>query len=85
MLVGIKNSLSGFATLFPLLSTVGAYEVRRDLWLLVCTVPTLMCALVPLMVVVRLTQPSLGLGLALALGWLVYVPLLLFLTRADRR
>lgn len=81
LLVVIKNSLEGFATLFPLLSTVGAYEVRRDLWLLVGTVPRLMCALVPLMVVVRLAQPTFGLGFALVLGWAVFVPILLFLTR----
>ena len=79
LLVVIKNSLEGFATLFPLLSTVGAYEVRRDLWLLARTVPTLMCALIPLMVVVRLTQPTMGLGFALMLGWLVFVPILLLL------
>lgn len=84
ILVLLKNSLQGFASLFPLVSTVGAYEVRRDLWILVRTVPTLMCALIPLMVVVRTVQEHIGLAGGLALGWCVFLPILLWMQRPSR-
>lgn len=83
ILMLIKNNLQGFASLFPLVSTVGAYEVRRDLWILVRTVPTLMCALIPLMAVVRTVQEHIGLAGGLILGWLVFLPILIWMLRPS--
>ena len=81
IIVMIKNSLQGFASLFPLLGTVGAYEVRHNLWLLVRSVPVLMCALTPLIIITRTTQEQIGLGFALLLGWMIYIPILVFINR----
>ena len=84
VIVMIKNSLQGFASLFPLLGTVGAYEVRHNLWLLVRSVPTLMCALTPMIIVTRLTQEHIGLGFALLLGWMIYIPILILINRQPK-
>ncbi len=83
ILVTLKNSLQGFASLFPLLGTVGAYEVRRNLWILVRSVPNLMCALIPLMIVVRIAQSHVGLPGAFVLGWMVFLPILWWLQKSS--
>lgn len=84
-LVTIKNHLGGFASLFPLLGTVGAYEVRHDLWILVRTVPVLMCSLTVMIVVTYLAQKVWGLGGGLAMGWLALLPIVFWLQSHVRR
>ena len=79
LLVTVKNHLGGFASLFPLLGAVGAYEVRNDLWILVRTVPVLMCSLTVLIVVTFLGQRVWGLGGGLAMGWVVFLPIVLWI------
>ena len=79
VLVMIKNHLGGFASLFPLLSTVGAYEVRHDLWILVRTVPVLMCSLTMLMVMTFLGQRVWGVPVGLAMGWVVFLPIIFWI------
>ena len=81
LLLLIKESLQGFATLFPMVSVVGAYEARHSLWTLGRQMPVLMLTMVPLMVVTRLTQDYLGLGGGLLLGWCVFLALLVPLIR----
>ena len=85
LLVVVKEELRGFATLFPLVSVVGAYEARHCLWTLSLTVPLLMLTLVPLMIVAWLTQDVLGLPAGLAIGWIVFVLLVIPLTRWQWR
>jgi hypothetical protein len=80
-LISIKHGLAGFAPMFPLVSVVGAYETRYSLWTLARTVPALMVALPPMLIVTRLTQSSIGLGWGLALGWIVFLPLLFWIRR----
>lgn len=84
-LVSIKSVLGGFMTLFPMVGVVGAYEARRCLWTMGRGQPTWMLAMVPMMAVMRLTQASLGTGLALLLGWAVFLAVLLPLTRRQWR
>lgn len=84
-LVTIKNHLGGFASLFPLLGTVGAYEVRHDLWILVRTVPVLMCSLTVFIVVAYLTQQVWGLGVGVMMGWVVFMPIVLWLQSHVRK
>jgi len=79
LLVTIKNHLGGFASLFPLLGTVGAYEVRNDLRILARTVPVLMCSLTVLIVVTFLGQHVWGLGWGLVMGWVVFLPIVLWI------
>lgn len=84
LLLTLKHALAGFAPLFPLVSVVGAYETRHSLWTLARPVFTLMVAIPPMLIVTRLTQPSFGLGGGLALGWVVFLPIL-FLLRRDQQ
>jgi hypothetical protein len=85
ILVTIKNHLGGFASLFPLLGTVGAYEVRNDLWILVRTVPVLMCSLTVLIVVAHLAQGTWGLHGGLMMGWLAFLPIVLWVQLRVRK
>ena len=84
-----KNTLQGFMTCFPIVGVAGAYEARHSLWTFGRQVPVLVIAIVPLLAVCRLTQGSIGLGRALALGWIAFLIVLGWLTRrmwreADR-
>ena len=83
-LVTIKHTLAGFAPLFPLIAVIGAYETRHSLWTLVRPVFTLMVAIPSMLIVTRLTQTTFGLGGGLALGWIVFLPLLFLLRRVYR-
>ncbi len=82
-LVIAKGSLQGFMTLFPMVGVVGAYESRHSLWTTGRQVPVWMLGMVPMMAVIRLTQGTLGLGGALAVGWLVFLSVLVPLTRRQ--
>ena len=84
-----KSTLQGFMTCFPIVGVAGAYEARHSLWTFGRQVPVLVIAIVPLLAVCRLTQGSIGLGPALALGWIAFLVMLAWLTRrmwraADR-
>jgi hypothetical protein len=81
-LVLIKRALLGFATVFPMVSIVAAYEARYSLWTLGRQMPILMVAMVPMMGAIRLTQTTGHLGLALLAGWLVFLCLYAPLTWA---
>lgn len=85
VLVVVKQELRGFATLFPLVGVVGAYESRHCLWTMGLTAPALMVTLVPMMAVVYLTQGHLGLLGALGAGWVLFLALLLPLMRWQWR
>ena len=80
-LIAIKKSLQGFMTLFPMVSVMAAYEARFSLWTICLQIPVLMLTMVPMMAAIRLAQPRLGLGGALAVGWLVFLALLVPITR----
>ena len=80
-LVAMKSILQGFMTMFPMVGVVGAYETRHSLWAFSRQVPVIMLSVVPMMAVCRLTQEHIGLGPALALGWVAMFAFLLPLTR----
>lgn len=82
-LLFIKRGLAGFTTLFPMVGVIAAYEARYSLHTMARTVPGIMLTLVPLMMVCRLLQERIGLGPALAVGWVVYLVLLTRLTRST--
>ena len=81
LLLLIKESLQGFATLFPLVGVVGAYEARHSLWTFGRQMPVFMLTFLPLLIVAYLTQDRFGLGPALLLGWIAFLLVLLPLTR----
>jgi hypothetical protein len=74
-LVAIKGTLQGFITVFPMVSIVAAYEARHSLWTLGRQLPVLFIAMVPMVGAVRLAQAPLGFGLALLIGWAVFLSL----------
>ncbi len=76
-LILIKRQLQGFMTLFPMVGVFAAYETRFSLARLCRTFSGFILAMVPMQIVVRLLQPHLGLGPALLVGWLVFLPLII--------
>ena len=72
----LKSWLRGFMVMFPYIGTIAAYEARHSLWTLTRQVPVLMAMFLPMMAAVLLTEDRLGLGGALALGWAVYLAML---------
>jgi len=80
-LILMKRILGGFMTMFPMVGVVASYEARTCLGSVCVALPDFMFAMVPMFVVVRLLQPALGLGTALAAGWVVFLPMLTPLIR----
>ena len=80
-LVAIKSLLGGFMTLFPMVGVIAAYEARHSLWTMCRQVPVIMLTILPIIAVVRLTAPHLGLGVGLAMGWATFPVTLTALTR----
>jgi len=85
VLVVIKHYLQGFMTLFPMIGVVASYEGRHCLWTLTRQVPVIMMTLLPLMAAVRVLYPLVGIGLALAGGWVVFLMVLWPITLRQYR
>ena len=81
MLIMMKRFLQGFMTMFPMVGVVASYESRTSLGSVCRAMPDFMFAMIPMMAVVRVVQPQMGLGPALAAGWLVFIPMLTPLIR----
>jgi hypothetical protein len=81
LLLMIKGLLGGFMTMFPMVGVMASYEARTSLGSVCRAMPDFMFAMVPMLAVVHLAQPKLGLGPALLLGWLVFIPMLTPLIR----
>jgi hypothetical protein len=81
LLLVVKESLQGVATMFPMVSVPGAYEARHSLWTMSRQMPVFVLTVVPLMMVARLAQPHVGIVGGLALGWLAFLALLVPLVR----
>jgi hypothetical protein len=81
ILILMKQMLQGFTTMFPMVGVFAAYEGRTCLGTICRTLPDFMLGMVPMLAVVRLAQPRLGLGPALAVGWLVFISVLFPLIR----
>jgi len=76
VIVLLKRVLGGFMTVFPMIGVFAAYEGRYRLGAFCRAFDAFSLAMVPLLIVVRLVQPELGWGAALAAGWLAYLPFL---------
>jgi len=83
-LVLIKDGLHGFATIFPMLGVVSAYEARHCLWTMGRQITVIMLTMAPMMITIFITQHYLGLGFALLLSWTVYLGLFIPIMRARR-
>ncbi len=83
LLVLIKSGLKGFTTVFPMVGVVAAYEARHSLWTVSRQMPILILTLMPMIVMIRVTQPIWGIAVALAIGWVVLLVLLWMLQRPN--
>ena len=81
-IVLLKELLRGFMTVFPMVGVVTLYEARHSLTAVCRQTSIFMVAFISLLIVVRLTEARLGLGPALGAGWVVFLCLLVPLTRA---
>lgn len=75
-LIALKAQLQGFMAVFPMVGVAAAYEARHSLWTLARGIPAFLIAMVPMLAICRLTQGPLGLGPALALGWVAFLAVL---------
>ncbi|MDZ4741938.1 MAG: hypothetical protein SGI98_00790 [Verrucomicrobiota bacterium] len=76
ILVGMKQTLGGFMTTFPLVGILGAYESRHSLWTMSRQFPRMILCILALIVVTRFAGHVMPLPFALVIGWLVALPLL---------
>lgn len=81
ILIVMKRFLQGFMTMFPMVGVVASYESRTSLGSVCRAMPDFMLAMIPMMAVVRVVQPQMGLGPALGVGWLAFIPMLALLLR----
>lgn len=70
-LVLVKNWLQGFATAFPMVGVIAAYEARNCLGTVCRAIPLAMVMLLLLIVPARLAEGRFGLAAGLAIGWAV--------------
>lgn len=85
VLVLAKQELRGTMTTFPMVGILAAYEARHSLATLCRQTAKFVLMAVVMMAVCRYTEPSVGLGLSLGLGWIVFLMMLLPLFRRARR
>lgn len=81
LLVIAKKMLNGFMTVFPMVGVVAAYEARHSLWTIGEQIPVIMLTLGPMMMVIHVTQGRFGPGIALIMGWIVFLIALAPFTR----
>lgn len=80
LLIIAKKMLQGFMTMFPMVGLVAGYEARHSLWTMCRAIPQFTQWMVPTICVIHVLQPHIGLGWALAVGWVVYLSLLIPMT-----
>jgi len=86
LLLATKQVLRGFVATFPYVGVFAVYEARHSLWTLARQMPVFIVAAVPMMTLIRLTTPRLGLPGALTAGWVAFLFVLsaLYHTRLVR-
>ena len=85
VLVLLKRELKGFMTIAPMVGVIASYEARHSLWRMCRQIPVVILTMAPVMATVRCAHEPLGLGGALAVGWLVLLALLIPMTRGQWR
>lgn len=78
-LILIKKQLTGFMTVFPMVGLIACYECRHSLWTICRQIPVAMIAVLPMFLIMRLTQPFLGYAWSLVPGWIVFLAVLAFI------
>jgi hypothetical protein len=83
----LKQVLGGFMTMFPLVSTIAAYEARHSLWTMSRQVPIFILEMVPMLATMWLAQNLLkvGIPLSLAIGWAAFLAVMVPVNFAQMR
>ena len=76
LLLSARSLLAGAVVTFPYSGVFAVVEVRDNLEQLAAVFTRNSIAMLSLLAAMRATQPSVGLWAALAIGWLVYLPVL---------
>jgi hypothetical protein len=71
-LVAARKWLMGFATAFPLIGVITAYEARRSLWTVARQTSEVMMAVTAMNVTSHLAAPFVGLAPSLTLAWVAW-------------
>jgi hypothetical protein len=79
-LILMRNSLQGFATIFPMVGVIAAYEARYCMWTIGRQIPVIMVSLGTLIATAYIAQEYWGLPLALVAGWVVFLVVFGFIT-----
>ena len=80
-LLMIKSQLRGCVTVFPMVGVVAAYEARYSLATMFRQMPIMILTFIPMMIFISLTQPILGTATSLLLSSIVFLAILIPLTR----
>jgi len=81
LIVVIKSYLRGFMTTFPMLAVITAYEARHSLWTICRQISVVAIVLMLLMLACRLGQNHIGLAPSLAVGWGLFLAVMIPYTR----
>jgi len=82
----IKPILAGFLAMFPMVGLITAYEARHCLWTIFRQIPLMVLAILPMMMAMRVVVDRTdNIGLSLAVGWMMFLILLVVLTRHQWR
>ena len=86
-IVMLKQVLGGFMTMFPMVSTIAAYESRHSLWTLSRQVPFFILEVTPMLAVMWLAQHlfKTGIPLSLAAGWVAFLAVMVPVTITQMR
>lgn len=71
-LIVIKRLLGGFAATFPMVGTIASYELRYSLRAACQSISLMLIMVTPFQITCHVLQDSIGLGAALACGWLAW-------------
>lgn len=72
-LILARNTLQGFATVFPMVGVIAAYESRYCLWTIGRQIPVIMVSIGAMMATTYLLQQHAGLPLALLASWGIFL------------
>ncbi len=75
LLITMKNILSGFITVFPMVGVIAAYEARKALWTVSRQIPVVMLTLGPMIMAIYIFQSAYGRYWSLVIGWIVFLAL----------
>jgi len=81
ILIIIKKGLGGFMTVFPMVGVIAAYESRNSLWTMSRQMPIVLLTLGSMIAVIFILQNVTGIYWALAIGWGVFILVLIPCTK----